>query len=524
MTETIYSKSPTNSIASAHISAKLFLLLVIVLFIAARLWRLTSSCLWFDEIFSVHAAEHSWRGLLPFVAADLVHPPLFYILLKLWIGIGGESTLWLRLFPALASVLAIWPILLLVRELDLNSSETTFALLLLAVNGYLIKYAQEVRMYSLLFFLSACSLWLFFSLSRINDGRQARLLALTVVNLLLIYTHYYGWLLVGLQAALGFWFVPKLRKQLLLSFALLLGSYVPWIILLTRSYQSQSLAQNIGWIPRPGLRALAQYSMLLNQPFVFPESSADNATNPFGVMLVLVLFAIPIIMIVWRSRKDGSERPNRVLWLAAFAFAPVVLVAGASWILRNSIWGTRHFIIASVPYCVLAAVAIVRLPAYWARIAIFLVAGCWFSATAVYVLIKPAPRFVWCAWTPLVQRAAQTDGSPAIKIYAFEDLIAYHLWFATRDSTQRDFHVTVIKGMAGIREDAAYFLPRDFKEVAVGDPALMTENEIWIAFRGSHFDQTQPPLDRLMRAGYHIDRLLSEKTQYQDAFLVKLRK
>jgi len=53
--------------------------LVIVLFLLARLWHLTANCLWFDEIFSLHAAEHSWRTLLPFAAADLVHPPLFYI-------------------------------------------------------------------------------------------------------------------------------------------------------------------------------------------------------------------------------------------------------------------------------------------------------------------------------------------------------------------------------------------------------------------------------------------------------------
>ena len=32
------------------------------LYVAARLWRLTASCLWFDEIFSVHAARHPWGG------------------------------------------------------------------------------------------------------------------------------------------------------------------------------------------------------------------------------------------------------------------------------------------------------------------------------------------------------------------------------------------------------------------------------------------------------------------------------
>ena len=49
-----------------------------LLYVAVRLWRLTDACLWFDEIFGVHATEHSWGGMLWFVAQDLIHPPLFW--------------------------------------------------------------------------------------------------------------------------------------------------------------------------------------------------------------------------------------------------------------------------------------------------------------------------------------------------------------------------------------------------------------------------------------------------------------
>jgi len=51
--------------------------LLAVLFVGVRLWRLDASCLWFDEVFSVHAARHGWAALLDFVALDLIHPPLF---------------------------------------------------------------------------------------------------------------------------------------------------------------------------------------------------------------------------------------------------------------------------------------------------------------------------------------------------------------------------------------------------------------------------------------------------------------
>ncbi len=63
----------------------IFLALICLVFIVLRFWNLTASCLWFDEIFSVHAAEMGFQHLIWFVAQDLIHPPLFYILLKILI-------------------------------------------------------------------------------------------------------------------------------------------------------------------------------------------------------------------------------------------------------------------------------------------------------------------------------------------------------------------------------------------------------------------------------------------------------
>jgi len=141
--------------------ARIAIILLIVLYTAARVWRLDVACLWFDEIFSVHAAEHDWGSLISFVANDLIHPPLYYLILKGWIAVGGESIFWLRLLSVIFSVLALAPLLLLCKELKLQNSTTLVALFLLCVNGSLINYTQRVRMYTLLMFLSLFSIWLF---------------------------------------------------------------------------------------------------------------------------------------------------------------------------------------------------------------------------------------------------------------------------------------------------------------------------------------------------------------------------
>ena len=144
---------------------------------------------------------------------------------------GGESLLWLRLLPALVSIAAIIPFLLLCRELKLKQSEWNLALLLLAVNGYLIKYAQELRMYSLLMFLSLCSLWLFVRFFKAEHASRKQLGCLFLINLLLVYSHYAGWIVVMVQClALVIWQRRK-AKAFLIAFALLLLAYAPWAFL-----------------------------------------------------------------------------------------------------------------------------------------------------------------------------------------------------------------------------------------------------------------------------------------------------
>ena len=202
------------------------LVAVLAIYVGARFRDLTASCLWFDEIFSVHAAEHSWDSILNFVALDLIHPPLFYILLKVWIAAGGENLFWLRSFPVVFSILAILPFVLLCRELRLGFWTVTLAFFLIAVNGSLIKYAQEVRMYSMLMCMSLFSMWLFARYFRTGKG----ILALTLINLVLVYTHYFGWLVLLSEIfAIVLFQRIKWRPIMVMTLVTAVG-FAPWFI------------------------------------------------------------------------------------------------------------------------------------------------------------------------------------------------------------------------------------------------------------------------------------------------------
>lgn len=492
------------------------------LYVAARLWRLTGACLWFDELFGVHAARHTWAGLWRFVAADLIHPPLFYALLKLWVSLGGESIWWLRLFPVAASVAALVPLLLLARELKLGAAATHVALLFAAANGYLIKYAQEVRMYGLLLLFTLTSLWLFARLLNKEGRARALLFALFFVNLLLVYTHYYGWLVVACEAA----FLALRERRRLGHFMLtnvgLAVAYVPWVwACLRASGTGGGLAQNIGWIARPGLRDLFELFALFNQPFYFRQSSADPLFARFGALLGLLFVGLPVGALLLerlqRKEEGGDGETRAVEFLLLFTALPVALAFVASYVLPQSIWGTRHLIVASGPYALLSGLALARLRPAWWRAAALLLVGCWALLAGAFSLARSQPAHVWCAWEGLAASAAK-DATSAGDVYAFEDLVAYHLWFAL--SGDGRFRVVSVKGAPGLTEDPAYFLPRDFEGVARARADALQGERFWAAFRDTDWNESRPPLKLIIERGYRAERVYETAAQGQRAFLV----
>lgn len=492
------------------------------LYVAARLWRLTASCLWFDELFSVHAARHTWGGLWHFVAADLIHPPLFYALLKVWTAAGGESLYWLRLFPVAASVAAVVPLLLLARELKLGTAATNVALLVAAANGYLVKYAQEVRMYGPLLLLTLTSLWLHARLLNKEGKAVGLLLALFFVNLLLVYTHYYGWLVVACEAA----FLALRGRRRLGAFVLTtagLGlAYVPWVLACARAAGGGGgLAQNIGWIRRPGPNDLVELFALFNQPFYFRQSSADPLYARGGALLGLLLVGLPVAALLFERfrRRDevAGEADRAVELLLTFTLLPVALAFAMSYVLPQSVWGTRHLIVAAGPYALLAGLALGRLRQAWWRWAALGLLCCWLAFVGTLNLLRREPAYVWCAWEGLAASAARDNQGPG-DVYAFEDLVAYHLWFALEREGR--FRVASVKGAPGVPEDPAYFLPRDFDGVGLARVEALQGASFWAAFRDTSWDESRPPLKLIRERGYRPARVYETAAQGQRAFLV----
>lgn len=463
--------------------------IAICLFAAARVWHLTTYGLWFDETFSLYAARLSWLELVRFVARDIVHPPLFYVLLKVWILIGGESLLWLKLFPLITSVASIIPLVLLCRELRLKAAEVNTALILMAVNSYLIYYAQELRMYSLLLFLTLLCLWLFFRLAN-GVSSYYYFLTLFIANLLLIYTHYFGWLVIIAECV----YVILWKRKLLLPFFMTVVAevfcFIPWVLIIRQAIaERKGLGENLGWLARPHLSDLIWYYGRLHGTFQIQRTTT----------LSYILFGSPLLLWAWRNLRHKEQERARSLILyelALFSFLPVTVAFIASFFLPQSVWGERYLIIAAVPYLLLVVLAVYKLNPLWVRAVFITLMISWAGLSSIYTK-RDEERWNWYTLGHTMMRAEPATAGKT-KVYAYGEFVASPIRFSLESLGERRFDIVASSDMFGT--------PRfDFTSILAASP----EQHFWVAFRDANWKAELLPQTVLKNNGCQLGQEFS---------------
>ena len=132
---------------------------LVLIAVVVRLIGLSLDSLWFDEVFSVRIARLGLREIISLAAND-VHPPLYYLLLHFWTRLFGETESAVRMLSVVFSVLTVFVIYHLALKL-FDRRTAIFTALLTTLSPLQVFYAQETRMYAQLACLSTISVYLF---------------------------------------------------------------------------------------------------------------------------------------------------------------------------------------------------------------------------------------------------------------------------------------------------------------------------------------------------------------------------
>ncbi len=130
------------------------LLIILAVGAALRLWTIGYSMPWLDEIHSLIYSRNTVAHLVDINRTTDIHPPMYFLILKGWTALFGESREAARALSTLASLGCMVLLFVIVRRY-LGIPAALIATGFLATFPTSIHYAREIRMYPVLtlFFL-----------------------------------------------------------------------------------------------------------------------------------------------------------------------------------------------------------------------------------------------------------------------------------------------------------------------------------------------------------------------------------
>ncbi len=280
--------------------------------IALTIWNSLHKSLWIDEAYSFHSASRTlaatWHQAIHFET----QPPLYFILLNLWLRLGPPSVHWMRVLSALAVIGCI--VFLWATRPAHTGRRGVPASVFAVVTATIVWAAAEARPYALALFFSAWTMYFFVRIMDRRDDRSWRDAALYAIGAYagLLTFYYVGFLLAGQWVAAAL--LQRGRRWLTIALAVVAFAFVPWL-----SVVRDQLTRNINpvpaIVPQPAMRYLAG-GPSTNPPAaflagVFGDSPVLTQTS-FGAIIVGGLILL-VVILRFAVPDRGVPRPETAM-------------------------------------------------------------------------------------------------------------------------------------------------------------------------------------------------------------------
>ncbi|MBA2607976.1 MAG: glycosyltransferase family 39 protein, partial [Actinobacteria bacterium] len=311
--------------------------LVVLVVVLAFLWgRAAGTWFWLDEGIATGVASHPLRDIPHLLRQDGA-PPLYYVVLNLWMSLVGRSDAQTHLL-SLSFALATVPAALWAGWSLFGRRAGWICALVVAINPFVAAYANETRMYSLVVLLTLLALAAF--LHAFVYNRRGYLPVFAALLAALLYTHNWG-VLVGAGtglAAIGCIAASQFRRRLVVDTAMSFGAafviYAPWLP--TLIYQR---GQNLQpWAQRPTLVTMRA-----------------DAIELFGAPEAFIVLALGVgIGLATLSRRALTPAVLATLCLGVVS----VVIAAGGWM--SGVWAYRYLAALLAPLVLLAGLGLSR--------------------------------------------------------------------------------------------------------------------------------------------------------------------
>lgn len=343
-------------------------LLVVLMAISAYLrTRYITGQFWEDEAITTGIASHSLSAI-PGVLRHDGSPPLFYVLLHVWISVFGTSEAATHALSAVFGLLCI-PAGMWAGWSLFGRRAGVYAAILFAFSTFLTAYAQESRMYELMALLGILATAAF--IHAFVFRRRGYLIMFAVCEALMLYTHAWG-IFFGagsVIALIPIWRASDNRRAIVRDAVMAYAGagilFLPWL----PNFYYQATHTGAPWAPPPRFGApvlLSRDLMGGDRITVALVLSAAiglgtlftrryRRTREATIMWSLILLPFATLLLAWLASQVTPAFVSRY-------FAPIL---GA--ILLLAAWGAARAGIVGLVAIILSLVFVVHLSSYVPR-------------------------------------------------------------------------------------------------------------------------------------------------------------
>lgn len=270
--------------------------------------------LWRDEAFSYVFAKHSVMDIIRLAPEDF-NPPLYYLLLHFWMKFFGNTEIAMRSMSFIFHLLTCYVIFKFVSRV-VNQKIGILALLLSFFNPMLLYFSFEARMYSMLAFFSAVSMYCYYF-------RKWKLWF--VFSLMGMYTHLFFLFVVLVQ------FICK--REYWRKFFWLGLFYLPWAPVV---FTSISKGSKSFWVNKIDMQLVKS---ALGNIFTSYEGTPGGL---WRITAVISLLIVLVSIFVLKKKRDEFTKLS-IVWL----YVPLVIIILIS--LWKPLFVNRYLIFLVIP-------------------------------------------------------------------------------------------------------------------------------------------------------------------------------
>lgn len=304
--------------------------------------RYISGQFWMDEALAVGISSHSLAAI-PGVLRHDGSPPLYYLLLHIWMTMFGSSEAATHALSLLFGMLTV-PVGMWAGWSLLGRRAGVYAAVLFAFNAFITLYSQETRMYSLMTLLGLLATAGF--LHGFVYRRRGYVALFALAQALMLYTHAWG-IFFGAASVVALALVYRLSddrehllKDAVLAYVGVGVLFLPWLP--NFLYQATHTAAPWDTAPRFGA----------------PIQLSRNVLGGDRVAIVLVAGAL-IGLVGLMGTRARRTLDGRLVWALVVIPAAALLLAWVSSQITPA-WVPRYFAPIVAPILLLLAFGLAR--------------------------------------------------------------------------------------------------------------------------------------------------------------------